>query len=96
MRNSVNASARSIGFRLQTLEQQIALFETTLLPQSELALSSTTAGYTTGIVTVLDVLDSERVLLSVRLGLARLVSDYMRSLAEMERAIGAPFPEGKP
>ena len=64
--------------------------------QSDLALQSTIAGYSTGIVTVLDVLDSERVLLSVRLGLAQLVSDYMKSLAEMERAIGAPFPQGNP
>lgn len=96
LRNSVNASVRSIGFRLQTLERQISLFETTLLPQSELALQSTIASYSTGILTVLDVLDSERVLLDVRLGLVRLVSDYMKSLADMERAIGSPFPEGKP
>lgn len=94
--NSVNASVRSTGFRLQTLERQISLFEATLVPQSELALQSTIAGYSTGTLSVLDILDSERVLLNVRLGLAQLISDYMKSLAEMERAIGAPFPEEKP
>jgi hypothetical protein len=36
------------------------------------------------------------VLLEVRLGVAQLVTDYMKSLADMERAIGSPFPEVKP
>ena len=45
---------------------------------------------------MLDLLDGERVLLDVQLGLAQLDSDYMKSLAEMERAIGAPFPEVGP
>ena len=45
---------------------------------------------------MLDLLDSERFLLNMRLGLAQYISDYMKSLAEMERAIGAPFPEVTP
>ena len=41
---------------------------------------------------MLDLLDSERVLLEVQLGLAQLQSDYMKSLAEMERAAGTAVP----
>jgi cobalt-zinc-cadmium efflux system outer membrane protein len=89
--NSMEASVRAIGFSIETVERQISLFENTLLPQAEQALRSTEAAYSTGSLGVLDVLDSERVLLDVRLGLAKLNSDYMKSLAEMERAIGAPF-----
>lgn len=94
--NSVEASIRAVGFRIQTIKEQIALFQRTLVPQSEQALRSTEAAYSTGTVEVLDLLDSERMLLEVRLGLAQLESDYMKSLAEMERAIGAPFPEVMP
>jgi outer membrane protein TolC len=94
--NSVEASVRAVGFRIQTLKEQIALFQKALLPQTEQALRSTETAYSTGMVGVLDLLDSERVLLEVRLGLAQLDSDYMKSLAEMERAIGAPFPEVTP
>lgn len=94
--NSVETSIRAVGFRIGTLDEQIALFEKTLLPQAEQALRSTEAAYSTGTLGVLDLLDSERVLLNVRLGLAQLASDYMKSLAEMERAIGAPFPQIKP
>ena len=91
--NRLEASVRAIGFRLQTLEEQIALFEKTLIPQAQQSLQSTEAAYSTGTLGVLELLDSERVLLDVRLGLAQLASDYMKSLAEMERVIGAPFPE---
>jgi outer membrane protein TolC len=94
--NSVEASARAVGFRIQTLEEQLSLFQKALVPQAELALRSTEAAYSTGIVGVLDLLDSERMLLEVRLGLAQLNSDYMKSLAEMERTLGAPFPEVRP
>ena len=93
MVNSVEASIRAIGFRIETLEEQISLFENTLLPQARQALRSTEAAYSTGTLEVLDLLDSERVLLNVRLTLAQFESDYMKALAEMERAAGSPFPE---
>ena len=90
--NNVELAVRSIGFRLTMIDEQIALFERALLPQAELALRSTEDAYSTGTIGVLDLLDSERVLLDVRLGLARLETDYMKALAEMERAIGSAFP----
>ena len=89
--NTIEASIRAIGFRIASLAEQMKLFEQTLLPQAEQAVRSTEDAYSTGTVGVLDLLDSERVLLDVRLGLARLMSDYMKSRTEMERAIGAPF-----
>jgi len=94
--NTVETSIRAIGFRIQTLDEQITLFERTLLPQGEQALRSTEAAYSTGTIGVLDLLDSERVLLEIRLGMAQLSSEYMKSLAEMERATGSPFPEANP
>ena len=94
--NSMDASIRSIGFRIETLDRQVSLFENTLLPQAEQALRSIEAAYSTGEVGVLELLDSERVLLNVRLSLAQFDSDYMKSIAEMERAIGIPFEETEP
>lgn len=94
--NMIEASIREIGFRIETLRDQISLFNNTLIPQAQQSLQSAEAAYSTGSLGVLDLLDSERVLLDVRLGLAQYISDYMKSLADMERAIGAPFPEVKP
>ena len=91
--NGVAFAVRTTAFRLTTIEGQMALFERTLLPQAERALSATEEAYATGVTRVLELLDSEEMLLDVRLGLARLRTDYMKALAEMERAIGSAFPE---
>lgn len=89
----VEVSIRTLGFRIQTLREQIDLFERTLLPQAEQVLLSTEEAYSTGRLGVLDLLDSERDLFQLRMGLAGLISDTMKSLAEMERAVGVTYRE---
>ena len=91
--NGVALVVRSTAFRLTTIEGQLALFERALLPQAEQALRATEEAYSGGVTGVLELLDSEEVLLDVRLGLVRLRADYMKALADMERAIGSAFPE---
>ena len=91
--NGVALAVRSTGFRLTTIDRQLALFERALLPQAEQALRATEEAYSGGVTGVLELLDSEEVLLDVRLGLARLRAEYMKALAEMERATGSAFPE---
>lgn len=98
-RNEINraeVSIRSGVFRLETIRRQMSLFADALVPQAEQALRAGEAAYATGSVAVLDLLDSERVLLEVRLGLAQLRADYMKTLADIERATGAAFPPDKP
>jgi outer membrane protein TolC len=94
--NTVEASIRSASFRLKTLREQMSLFERVLLPQANQSLQSAETAYSTGSIPVLELLDSERTLLEVRLSLAQFQADYMKSLAEMERAIGSAFPEVTP
>jgi outer membrane protein, heavy metal efflux system len=91
--NSIEAAIRTLSFRLETIEDQVKLFEGTLLPQAEQALRASEAAYSTGAVSVLDLLDSQRMLLDIRLGLASLNADYMKALANLERAVGSPLPE---
>ena len=38
-------------------------------------------------------LDIQRTLLDAQLGLARLQADYLKAVADLERAIGAAVPE---
>ena len=89
----VEVAIRALAFRIQTLREQIDLFERTLLPQAEQVLLSTEEAYATGGLGVLELLDSERDLFQLRIGLAGLISDSMKSLAEMERAVGVPYRE---
>ena len=88
----VDATVRTLASRIRSLDERIVLAEGTLLPQAEHALGSTEDAYATAAVGVLDLLEGERMLLDVRLRLARLQADYMKALADMERAVGAPFP----
>ena len=87
---------RTTTFRLEAIERQIELLGRTLLPQAEQALLSTEAAYSTGGADVLDLLDGGRMLLDVRLGLARLHADYFATLADLERATGFEIPEEEP
>ena len=89
----VEQEIRTATSDLAAIDGQIGLLERALLPQAEQALSTTEQAYSTGAVGVLELLDSEEVLLDVRLGLARLHADYMQALADLERAIGTALPQ---
>ncbi len=92
LRNEIHLDIREEVIRLQTLQEQRQLFAEVLIPQNEEALRSTEAAYQTGLVGVLDLLDSERTLLQLRLMEARLETDQWKSLARLELALGAPIP----
>jgi outer membrane protein TolC len=90
--NMMEYSVRDSVLRAETVYEQIALYGRVLIPQAEQALDSTQSAYATGKLNALDLIDSERFLLTVRLTHARLKADYMKALAEIERAIGTAFP----
>lgn len=90
--NDLELEVRDQVIRLQTLADQMDLFQRVLIPQANEAQRSTEAAYQTGEVGVLELLDSERVLLDVRLAYERQRVDFLVALAELERAIGARFP----
>ena len=86
--NDTERAIRTTTFRLRAIERQLVLFERTLLPQAEQAQSSTEAAYAGGGADALDLLDGQRLLLDVRLGLAQLRTDYYKALADLERVAG--------
>ena len=94
--SAMESEVRSISFRIETIERQLNLFESALIPQAEQALRSTEAAYSNGTAEVTSLLDIQRMLLDVQLGLARLQADYLKAVADLERAIGAVVPEGAP
>jgi outer membrane protein TolC len=78
---------------LESFREQLDLYRHALLPQAEQSLESSEAAYKTGKLTFLELLDSERFLLNVRYGYAKIKSDYLIAQADMERALGTRFPE---
>ena len=96
-RDAMENTVEHALIRVETIEEQLALLDTVLVPQSEETLHATETAYETGQVGVLDLLDSERVQLDVLRMRARYVSDFLIALADLERGIGArvPLPAGR-
>jgi len=73
-----------------------AIYRRTLIPQTTERTAAARAGYQTGRVDFLTVIDSLRSLEEVRLLRDRAVRDYQQALADLERAVGRPLSELAP
>jgi outer membrane protein TolC len=88
---SIDRSLADLLGRIPLARDQWRLFDNVLLPQAEESLRSARYSYETGQLGVLDLLDAERLLLEVRLGAARVLTDLDLALVDLERAIGGPL-----
>ena len=91
-RDAMELDVQDAVVRLETLDRQLDLLDTVLIPQTDEMLRATEAAYETGQLGVLDLLDSERTLLEMRLMHARYVSDFLIALSRLERAVGTRVP----
>ncbi len=88
MRNNVEADVQSAWFRAQLSHDQLLLYRQTLVPQAEQSFAATRAGYESAKSSFIDLLDSERALLALRLGEVMSETDLARAMAQLERAVG--------
>jgi cobalt-zinc-cadmium efflux system outer membrane protein len=80
-------------FKIQTARQTFQLYKNALIPQAEQSVKSAEAGYITGIGNFLDLLDAERVLLNIQFGYWKSYTDYLKRIADIERAVGLDLTE---
>jgi cobalt-zinc-cadmium efflux system outer membrane protein len=83
-------------FKIQTARETFNLYRNVLIPQAEQSLRSAEAGYVTGIVNFLDLLDAERILLRIHFGHWKAYTDYLKRIADMERSVGMELAEVLP
>ncbi len=83
-------------FKIQTARETFDLYKNVLIPQADQSLKSAEVGYITGIVSFLDLLDAERVLLQIQFRYWNAYTDYLERIADMERAVGIELPEERP
>ncbi len=79
---------REAVIKVETADRIRTLYETGLLPQTELSFSSALINYQTGKVDFLTLLDNERMLKRTRVEYIRSLVDYNKGIASMEKVVG--------
>jgi outer membrane protein TolC len=76
------------SFKLLTARRSLDLYASALVPQAEARFHASEAGYQTGKVDFLDLLESERFLLNARVMAVMAEGNVGMQLARLERAVG--------
>lgn len=77
------------AFRMQTARLSLDLYRKELIPQAEARFQASDADYRTGKSDFMDLLESQRFLLSVRVMAAQAEGDLGMEFARLERAVGS-------
>jgi outer membrane protein, heavy metal efflux system len=95
-RNAVRRELQEALIRVHSAQRLVELYRTTLQPQVDMALRSTTAAYQSDRTDFLNVVDSQNMALDVRSAYFRALADLDARLSELERATGAPLERSLP
>jgi len=77
----------------RTARDRVAVYDKTWIPQAEQVLANVLGAYRAGNTSVLDVLDSVRMVLEAKIGYWQSFADTLTAYAEMEQTVGIPFNE---
>ncbi|MBI5868186.1 MAG: TolC family protein [candidate division Zixibacteria bacterium] len=93
-RQQTSYDVQDASFKLTTARRTLDLYRTALIPQAEARLQASMAGYRTGKVSFLELLESERVLLNARIMSIMAEGNIGMELARLERAVGTDLVPG--
>lgn len=82
--HDLKARAILLLYDLRNTERQATIYQNTILPQTDHVVEAARAAYTAGKVPAIELLDSQRMRLDVRLMLAELKAEREKLLAELE------------
>jgi len=91
-RNKKALEVKGAAIEVEAAEKQIELFETSIVPQSELSYESALKNYRSGAVGLMALLDTGRALKKTRTEFLKAVYEYNLRLANLERASGVELP----
>lgn len=91
LRQSVQLDVQTAYDALSLAERSVEAYQSGILPQSESLLQRTEKGFTLGASTVLDLIDAQATLRTVRIAYYGAIGQYRQALAQLERAVGVPI-----
>nr|MCU0586224.1 TolC family protein [Desulfobacterales bacterium] len=80
------------GSMAQRLEQRVALYRTGIIPQARLQIDTALSAYMVGRADFMTLLDSRMRLYRYELDFHEAVTEYEKSLAALEAAVGTDLP----
>ncbi|MDQ6689347.1 MAG: TolC family protein [Gemmatimonadota bacterium] len=86
--NEIRADVARLVSELERSRTQLALYVKALLPQARASLGSATASYQVGRVEFLTVLDDQATVFNYETEYFRVLTDFAKNLAELERVVG--------
>ncbi len=95
-RNQAQRDIKGLYSRARSQQTILALLRRTNLPNAEQALKLTASDFATGGVDYLSLLTTQRELLEVRLQIAQTETELGKTVASLERAVGAALSEFAP
>jgi cobalt-zinc-cadmium efflux system outer membrane protein len=93
MKNMMLFEVQDALVKVQTNQNLILLYKNTVIPQARQTLESTIIAYQTGRSMFLWLIDTYRTLFNAELAYHQAVMDFMKSQAELERAVGLTMDE---
>jgi outer membrane protein TolC len=93
MENMVVFEVKDAHARIGSYKKLVSLYETSFMPQAEQTLKASLTGYEANQIDFLNLLDSQRMLLEIKLDYQRMVADLEVAKAELEKAVGVDIYE---
>ena len=93
MKNMTLFEVQDALVKVQTNQNLVLLYKNTVIPQARQTLESTIIAYQTGRSMFLWLIDIYRTLLNAQLSYHQSVMDFMKSQADLERAVGLSMEE---
>jgi outer membrane protein TolC len=91
MRNEIFFMIADMGSMTQRVERQIDLYQTGIISQASLQVNSAMSAYRVNKVDFLTLLDSQMTLYKYELEYHQALTEYEKSVANLEAAIGKRF-----
>ncbi len=87
MENEIMKMVKKLKLMIENYERKVKLYENAVIPQLELALQSTMRAYETNRVDIMNVLDTQQMLIEEKLAYQRARLDLFISISELENVI---------
>lgn len=90
-KNNKSFEVKWAALQVEAADRTRTLYESSLMPQIEMAFESALKNYQSGKIDLLTLLDAERDLKRTRLDYLKTILEYRKRIAALERTVGADF-----